>query len=154
MGFAGAVVQKVGLHPIGLAEIEMATMGGFQQAGGTQIGIVADRIDIGPERRCVGRRGIAGQIGAACDEGWGEAEVKAEQGRCLARRCDQPVSDRLARPDAARRLDQFRRILTDAADGDRYPLVSCALGAGPVDRGEAREPGRHAAPRSARSLFQ
>ena len=84
--------------------------------------------------RCI----LAGQIFAALGDRRRAAEIEAEQGRHLVRRRQQPVQHLGPRPDMVG-PDQHRRCPTAFRHRDLDALVPPALGAGPVDRGEARE---------------
>lgn len=98
MRFASAEVHVNGLCAVRLAKIEMTAMMLFKKAGRPQVFILAEVIDIGPERLGGAWYIFARQIGAAFNKRGSKAEIKAEKrGRnpCLRKR---PVDHFFARP--------------------------------------------------------
>src|SRR5438132_13918562 len=135
---AETVIQKIGLHAVGRAEIEVPAVVLLEEACGAEILVFANGVHIGPEGLCLYRYIFTGQIGAALDDRWRTAEIEAEQGGSLCRCSEQPVQHLCSRPGLIT-LDETRCIVAGFAQRDGYALVPRSLGAGPVDGSEAGE---------------
>ncbi len=137
-GLAFAKVHEVRLCTVRLAEVEMSPEAAFEEGCGAEVFILAGGVHESPERARFIWRAISRKIGAARDERRREAEIHAhERRRSISKRRD-PVQHLRARPDMAG-LHQTRRRIARLGDRNRDAFVAAALGAGPVDRGKARE---------------
>ena len=84
--------DEVGLHSIGNAEIEVPPVRILQEAGRTEVLVVAEPIDIGPElARAIRDAALARQISPALGERRRKAEVETEQCGLLRGAFEKPV---------------------------------------------------------------
>src|SRR5215213_7853503 len=74
-------VHEPRLFAVRRAEVEMAAVDTLEEAGGAEILVLAEPVDIGPERlRVVRQSGFSGKIFAALGNRRRKAEIEAEQG--------------------------------------------------------------------------
>src|SRR6186997_1929749 len=94
-----AEIHEVRLRPVRRSEIEMAPVDPLEEAGSAQVLVVAQRIDVGPERACRARyAAFTRKILTAIDNRRREAEIEAEQGRLFGSLSHQPVGNLCSRP--------------------------------------------------------